>query len=82
MIRTEYRDSTFAFPFVAYTPENTEKKLPLILQLHGAGERGSGQDDLKLVDVHGFSKLLDEKRLSLHRGNASMSCRQLLGRTG
>lgn len=61
MIRTEHRESTFSFPFVAYTPENTEKKLPLILQLHGAGERGSGQDDLKLVDVHGFSKLLDEK---------------------
>ncbi|MBR3942171.1 MAG: prolyl oligopeptidase family serine peptidase [Clostridia bacterium] len=58
MLRTEYRDEKFAFPFVAYTPEKEQNgKLPLIIQLHGAGERGNGQEDLKLVDVHGFSKL-------------------------
>ena len=58
MKRTEYRDQKFAFPFVAYTPEKEQSgKLPLVIQLHGAGERGNGEDDLKLVDVHGFSKL-------------------------
>lgn len=61
MIRTEYREACWAFPFVAYTPENTEGKLPLVIQLHGAGERGEGREDLKLVDVHGFSGLLAEK---------------------
>ena len=61
MIRTEYRDSNWKFPFVAYTPENPVGKLPLVIQLHGAGERGEGQEDLKLVDVHGFSALLQKQ---------------------
>ncbi|MBQ2968574.1 MAG: dienelactone hydrolase family protein [Clostridia bacterium] len=58
MIRTEYRDEKFAFPFVAYTPEKVKDNLPLIIQLHGVGERGNGEEDLALVDVHGFSKHL------------------------
>lgn len=61
MIRTEYRDPTWAFPFVAYIPETFEGNLPLVIQLHGAGERGEGKEDLKLVDVHGFSALLREQ---------------------
>ena len=61
MIRTEYRDPSWVFPFVAYTPESFEGTLPLVIQLHGAGERGEGKEDLKLVDVHGFSGLLQEK---------------------
>ncbi len=59
MIRTEYRDEKFAFPFVAYTPENMRDNLPLVIQLHGAGERGEGKEDLDKVDVHGFSKHLN-----------------------
>lgn len=60
MKRTEQRDSKWIFPFVSYLPEiQTTDKMPLIIQLHGAGERGFGKDDLKLVDVHGFSKLLN-----------------------
>lgn len=61
MTRTEHREEKWAFPFVKYAPENADGKLPLILQLHGAGERGCGQEDLKLVDVHGFSKLLQKQ---------------------
>jgi len=61
MIRTEHRESNWAFPFVSYAPESVNGKLPLVVQLHGAGERGNGQEDLKLVDVHGFSKLLQEQ---------------------
>jgi predicted peptidase len=61
MIRTEYRDSNWKFSFVAYTPENPEGKLPLVIQLHGAGERGNGQDQLDLVEVHGLSHLVKEK---------------------
>ena len=59
MIRREYRESSFAFPFVAYLPETLGGKFPLILQLHGAGERGNGGEDLSLVDVHGLPKLMD-----------------------
>lgn len=57
MIRTEYRDGDWQFPFVEYAPENSEEPLPLVIQLHGAGERGWGKEDLALVDVHGFSKM-------------------------
>lgn len=61
MKRTERRDEKFVFPFVEYLPENANKKLPLVIQLHGAGERGEGKEDLNLVEVHGFTKLLNEK---------------------
>ncbi len=59
MKRIEHREEGFAFPFVEYSPEESQGKLPLVLQLHGAGERGEGGDDLDLVDVLGFSKLLE-----------------------
>lgn len=62
MIRTEHREKDWKFPFVEYSPSNkTAEKLPLIIQLHGAGERGNGGDDLSLVDVHGFSKIVRDK---------------------
>ena len=61
MIRKEHREEKWNFAFVEYVCEESEKKLPLIIQLHGAGERGDGKDNLKLVDVHGFSKLLNVK---------------------
>ena len=60
MKRTEHREAEWAFPFIAYEPENPQGKMPLIIQLHGAGERGLGQDDLSLVEVHGFSKLMQK----------------------
>lgn len=60
MKRKEHNEG-FQFPFVEYSPENTSGKLPVIIQLHGAGERGYGKEALKLVDVHGFSKLVAEK---------------------
>ena len=60
MIRTENREEKWPFAFVKYEPEEKADNLPLIIQLHGAGERGDGKDDLKLVDVHGFSKIMDK----------------------
>lgn len=56
MIRTEHKDG-FIFPFVEYKPDGVKGKLPLIIQLHGAGERGNGED-LSLMDEHGFSEML------------------------
>ncbi len=57
MIRTEHREENRIFPFVKYAPANAPKGLPLIVQLHGAGERGDGSEaELPKVDIHGFSK--------------------------
>ncbi len=62
MIRTEYKSEEFKFPFVEYAPSSFDGELPLIIQLHGAGERG-GADKLELVDVHGFSKVIKDKEI-------------------
>ena len=60
MIRTEHREERWAFPFVSYEPTSKGGSLPLIVQLHGAGERGEGKEDLSRVDILGFSKLVSE----------------------
>ena len=59
MIRIEHREEKWEFPFVEYSCGITDKKLPLIIQLHGAGDRGNGKD-IEKVDVNGFSKYLME----------------------
>ncbi len=66
MRRIEHREDIYPFQFVEYVPENAGEGLPLIIQLHGAGERG---DDLSLVDVHGFSKVL---------ANEDINCRFIM----
>ena len=63
MIRTEHHDATWKFPFISYAPENATGKLPLIIQLHGAGERGNGGADTDKVLVHGFSKIVNDDNL-------------------
>ena len=60
MNRIEHREAKWNFPFVEYSCGEKNKKLPLIIQLHGAGERGCGKEDLEKVDVHGFSKYLKD----------------------
>jgi predicted peptidase len=62
MIRTEHREDKWPFPFVEYSPTHKSGALPLIIQLHGAGERGDGSE-LSLVDVHGFSKVIADKEI-------------------
>ena len=61
MIRTEHRDERFKFPFVKYSPTNGKNGLPLVIQLHGAGERGDGKEDLCKVDDGGFTAFIKDK---------------------
>ena len=58
MKRFEHREEKWEFPFVEYSGEPKNEKVPLVVQLHGAGERGFGEDDLEKVDIHGFSDYL------------------------
>jgi len=60
MKRIEHRENMWKFPFVEYSCGEKFEKLPLVIQLHGAGERGYGKEDLEKVDVHGFSKYLKD----------------------
>lgn len=60
MKRIEHNENKWRFPFVEYSPENCDGRMPLVIQLHGAGERGEGEEALSLVDVHGFSKMVKD----------------------
>jgi predicted peptidase len=44
-----------SLPYLLYKPQSSKKKLPLVMFLHGAGERGN---DLNLVKIHGIPKLI------------------------
>lgn len=52
-----------AFPYIAYIPDNISDHPALLIQLHGAGERSGGGDDLDLVLFHGFSKIVNDNNL-------------------
>lgn len=51
------------FPYIAYVPDQLSSSPALIIQLHGAGERGCGNEDLDMVLVHGFSKIVSDENL-------------------
>lgn len=61
MKRIEVNDKSFEYPFVVYMPEEFTENLPLVVQLHGGGEKGMGGEDLHLVERHGFANLLKQK---------------------
>jgi predicted peptidase len=45
-------------PYLLYLPKSaSKKKLPLVMFLHGAGERGN---NLELVKLHGLPKLIEQ----------------------
>ncbi len=56
IIREE--ESIFGFPYIAYISDDASENPAMIIQLHGAGERGEGGDDLDKVLVHGFSNIM------------------------
>ena len=53
--------SETVFPYIAYIPDELSSTPALLIQLHGAGERGSGGEDLDKVLTHGFSKIVNDK---------------------
>ena len=53
----------YGFPFIAYIPDHISSHPALLLQLHGAGERADHPEDLDLVLVHGFSKVVNDENL-------------------
>lgn len=62
IIRQEGCDSFF--PYIAYVPDNLSDHPALLIQLHGAGERGNGGSDVDKVLVHGFSKIVNDDNLN------------------
>lgn len=58
MIKEMCNDKQWGFPFVIYKPDKMKEGLPLVIQLHGAGEAGEGGDELVQVEKHGFSNML------------------------
>lgn len=56
---TDSQGQQRSFPFWCYLPQEqqTDSELPLLLFLHGAGERGS---ELSLVNKHGPPKLIEQ----------------------
>ncbi len=54
---------THGFPYIAYIPDNISSHPALLLQLHGAGERGNGGDEIGKVLIHGFSKIVNDENL-------------------
>ena len=56
-------DNEEIFPYIACVPENITGKPAMILQLHGAGERGCGNEDLEMVCRHGFRKIVNDENL-------------------
>ena len=52
------------FPYIAYIPDSITERPALIIQLHGAGERGNGGDALDKVLVHGFSHVVTDENLA------------------
>lgn len=60
MYREKKEGASWKLPFIVYRPKIYEGKLPLILQLHGAGERGWGGEDLNNVEQYGFPELMTE----------------------
>ena len=49
------------FVYAVRTPERMRPGLPMIIQLHGAGERGDGED-LEKAEIHGLANVLTRTR--------------------
>lgn len=57
-------DASMGFPFVAYASEKRSAHPALIVHLHGAGERGNGNDELDRVLLLGFPTIVNDDCLT------------------
>lgn len=57
---TVQKTDEYSLGYILYTPETITENTPLIVFLHGAGERGNGKDELDLVNVHALPQLINE----------------------
>ncbi len=57
------RTGKYGFPYIAYIPDHISDKPAIIIQLHGAGQRGAGGDQLDCVVVHGFANIVNDDNL-------------------
>ncbi len=62
IIRQENNETIF--PYIAYIPDNISSHPALLIQLHGAGERGNGGNDIEKVLIHGFSKIVNDSNFN------------------
>lgn len=61
---TKHPKTDDTLPYIAYIPEHISDHPAMIVQLHGAGERGDGDKELDLVLVNGFPKIVNDKNLN------------------
>ena len=61
---TKYHNTDDTFAYICYTPEKISKHPALIIQLHGAGERGDGMSELDVVLKHGFANIVNDDNLT------------------
>ncbi len=57
-------ENSSPYGFIEYLPHSytSKNKWPLIIMLHGSGERGNGREDLSLVMKHGPNRRIKEGR--------------------
>ena len=53
-------DDQNVFPYLAWAAEDLSEHPAMILQLHGAGERGNGGEELDKILIHGFPKVVND----------------------
>lgn len=56
-----HRLTDAGFAYAVRMPERMHAGLPMIVQLHGAGERGGGED-LEKAEIHGLANILTQTR--------------------
>ena len=57
-------DNENIFPYIAYIPDNCSDHPALLIQLHGAGERGNGGGELDKVLYLGYPNVVNDGNLS------------------
>ncbi len=59
----KHKENELGFPCIVFEPENLPQNPAVIFQLHGAGERAFGGDDLDKVLIHGFPNVVTDENL-------------------